>query len=125
MSRNIIKISILAGLLLFILFLNVYAQSDNILDQKKELEKIKDDMDKSQKALDSLKGVEQSVLKAINNYDQQASANKAVLKRLNNRLNSVRKSTEDSKGKLDESQNRFQSTENRYLSNLNYYYMGG
>jgi len=79
----------------------------------------------SQKALDSLKSIEKSVLKEINNYEQQASANKAVLERLNNRLRSVRGAAEKSKQKLDRSRNRFQLTESRYLNNLNYYYMGG
>ena len=106
-------------------FSGLQAQSDNILDQKKELEKIKQEMDDSQKTLDSIKSIEKSVLKEINNYDQQASANKAVLGRLNNRLRSVRNAADESKGKLDESRNRLQLTESRYLNNLNYYYMGG
>ncbi len=125
MITTIKKTAIYIGLLLVVFLSSLLAQSDNILDQKNELEKIKQDIDKSQKSLDSLRGIEKSVLKEINNYEQQTSANKAVLKRLNNRLNAVRKSTDESKGKLEESQSRFQSTESRYLNNLNYYYMGG
>ncbi len=125
MLRTIKIVALYIGLFLVAFFSGLQAQSDNILDQKKELEKIKQEMDDSQKTLDSLKGIEKSVLKEINNYDQQASANKAVLGRLNNRLRSVRKAGEDSKGKLDESRNRLQLTESRYLNNLNYYYMGG
>ena len=125
MLKTINIVAFYIGLFLVAFFSGLQAQSDNILDQKKELEKIKQEMDDSQKTLDSLKGIEKSVLKEINNYDQQASANKAVLGRLNNRLRSVRKAGEDSKGKLDESRNRLQLTESRYLNNLNYYYMGG
>lgn len=125
MPKTIKKAAIYTGLLLIVFLSDLPAQSDNILDQKNELEKIKQEMDDSQKALDSLRGIEKSVLKEINNYEQKSSANKAVLGRLNNRLRSVRKSANESKGKLDASQNRFELTESRYLNNLNYYYMGG
>lgn len=125
MAKAIKNIVIYTGMLLVIFLSSLSAQSDNILEQKNELEKIRQDMETSQKSLDSLRGIEKSVLKEINNYEQQNSANKAVLQRLNNRLSSVRKSADESKGKLVESQDRFQSTESRYLNNLNYYYMGG
>lgn len=125
MPKVLIYITVYAVLTISIFFVRPFAQSDNILDQKQELEKIKQEMSESQKSIDSLKNVEKSVLKEINNYDQQATANKAVLKRLNNRLSSVRKAADISKEKLNESKEQFQSTEQRYLNNLNYYYMGG
>ncbi len=111
-------------LLLLIFFSGGQASSDDILEQKQELERIKQDIDNSQKALDSIKNVEKSVLKEISNYDQQASANQSVLKRLNNRLGSIRKSAEISKEKLETSQESYKSAEGRYLSNLIYYYTG-
>jgi len=117
--------AVYVGLVMTVFCSSLLAQSDDILDQKKELEKIRRELEDSQKALDSLKSIEKSVLKEINNYEQQASANKAVLERLNNRLRSVRGAAEKSKQKLDRSRNRFQLTESRYLNNLNYYYMGG
>ncbi|HHI02141.1 MAG TPA: hypothetical protein ENL22_01300 [candidate division Zixibacteria bacterium] len=117
--------AVYVGLVMTVFCSSLLAQSDDILDQKKELEKIRRELEDSQKALDSLKSIEKSVLKEINNYEQQASANKAVLERLNNRLRSVRRAAEKSKQKLDRSRNRFQLTESRYLNNLNYYYMGG
>jgi septal ring factor EnvC (AmiA/AmiB activator) len=112
------------AILLMVLIAGNQGKSDDILEQKKELEKIKQDMDNSQKALDSIKNIEKSVLKEISNYDQQASANQAVLKRLNNRLSSVRKSAALSRARLESSQGSYKSSEARYLSNLTYYYAG-
>ena len=108
------------------IILSIYAATyaDDIIEQKKELEQIKQEMDNSQKSLDSLKGVEKSVLKEISNYDQQAAANQAVLKKLNNKLSAIRKESDRSKGIFEQSKNRFESAQSRYLNNLRYYYTG-
>ncbi len=105
-----------------LLYTNVFG--DDIVDQKQELERIKGQIESSQKTLDSLKGVEKKVLKEISNYEQQASANQTVLKRLNNQLSSIRRNLNNSKETLDLSQERFGNARSRYISNLNFYYMG-
>jgi len=97
---------------------------DDIVNQKQELERIKGQIEASQQTLDSLKNVEKRVLKEISNYEQQASANQTVLRRLNNQLGSIRKNLNNSKETLEQSQDQFENARSRYVSNLNFYYMG-
>jgi murein hydrolase activator len=98
--------------------------ADNIVEQKGELEKIKNDIDDSQKKLDSLKNIEQKILKDVSNYDQKASMDKTVINRLNNQLSGLRKDISDSRSQLDKSTNEYNSRHNRFLNNLKYYYYG-
>jgi septal ring factor EnvC (AmiA/AmiB activator) len=100
------------------------SQGDNIIEQRQELEKIKKELNNSQMALDSLRQVEKNVLKEISNYEQQASANKAVLNRLTNQLYSIRKEADRSKQNLEQSQEKYSAAHDRYASNLKYYYTG-
>jgi septal ring factor EnvC (AmiA/AmiB activator) len=115
---------------LFLLFLVIVmvcyspALTDDIVEQKQELEKIKQELEQCQESLDSLKSVEKSVLKEIADYEQQANANKTVLKRLNNQLYAIKKNVDKAKGNLDESQSLFKATHGRYANNLTYYYKG-
>ncbi len=110
--------------LLFLTALIPQMKADDILDQKKELERIKNEIEQSQDALDSLQSIEKKVLKEITNYEQQASANQTVLNRLNKQLNGIRRSLDDSKDKLGESQKLYERSRSRYISNINFYYMG-
>lgn len=100
------------------------AKSDDILDQKKELEKIKGEIEESRRNLDSLKNVEGKVLKEISDYEQRASLNKTVLERLNRQLGSLRRSIKATKGQLETSEWHYISSNNRYAKNLRYYYSG-
>jgi septal ring factor EnvC (AmiA/AmiB activator) len=100
------------------------AKSDNIMEQKKELEKIKEEIEDSRANLDSLRAVEKDLLSEISDYEQRASLNKTVLRRLNNQLAALRNDIGRSKEKLDRSEERFVSSQGRYVSNLRYYYSG-
>jgi len=98
--------------------------ADDIVDQKQELERIKKQIEDSQRALDSLQNVEKKVRKEIANYEQQASANQTVLKRLNNQLSQIRQNLNKAESALGQSEDRYQGAHSRYVSNLNFYYMG-
>lgn len=100
------------------------AFSTDLEEQKQELEKIRKEMDDSQKNLDSLKNVEKKVLKDIADYEQRASMNKTVLERLNKQLKGLRKEMDVSKDKLETSGQHYSNSHSRYLSNLKYYYAG-
>lgn len=98
--------------------------STDLQEQKQELEKIRKEMEDSQKNLDSLRNVEKKVLKDISEYEQRASMNKTVLDRLNKQLNGLRKDIESSKGTLASSEKHYTGSYGRYLTNLKYYYSG-
>lgn len=105
-------------------FIPARGQSDNIVEQRQELERIKQELDASQHSLDSLRQAEKGVLKEISDYEQQASANKAVLNRLTNQLYATRKESDKSKLLMEQSQEKYTMAHERYVSNLKYYYMG-
>lgn len=122
---NSINIKYIIGLVLFGgLVMAAVAGADDLVNQKKELEKIKEELEQCQQSLDSLRRIEGGVLKEISNYEQQASANQTTLKRLNNQLYSVRNGLDKAGRVRDESQARYQAAIERYVSNLQYYYRG-
>nr|MBN2277507.1 peptidoglycan DD-metalloendopeptidase family protein [candidate division Zixibacteria bacterium] len=100
------------------------ARADDILNQKQELEKIKDEIDNTRKNLDSLRNVEKNVLKEISEAEQRASMNKTVIQRLNNQLASLRKDIDHSKEQLQSSEEHYRNSRGRYIYNLKYYYLG-
>jgi septal ring factor EnvC (AmiA/AmiB activator) len=96
----------------------------DIVEQKGELEKIKKDMETSEKKLDSLKNVEKQILKDVSNYEQRASLDKTVIERLNRQLASLRKNISSSKLQLESSEKEYNSSRGRFINNLKYYYYG-
>jgi len=100
------------------------AQSGDLVNQKKELEKIRRDIEKCQQNLDSLQNAEKRVLNEISDYEQRAAANETVLQRLNQQLNAIRGDIQGSRTRLEDSQARLRSSRSRYIGNLNYYYSG-
>ncbi len=104
--------------------LSIPVTASDIVEQKGELEKIKNEIESSSKKLDSLKGAEQKILKDVSNYEQKASMGKTVISRLNNQLSSLRKDIGESKSQLDRSTEEYNSRRNRFLNNLKYYYYG-
>jgi septal ring factor EnvC (AmiA/AmiB activator) len=100
------------------------AQSENIIEQKNELQKIKSEMEQSRRNLDSLQNAEKKIQKELNDYEQKAAANETVLNRLNQQLNSVKNDIKKAKGKLESSQERMSASRSRYIGNLKYLYSG-
>ncbi len=107
-----------------LLIISAPITGSDIVEQKGELEKIKNDIKSSEKKLDSLKNVEHQILKDVSNYEQRALMDKTVIRRLNNQLAALRKDIGDSKSQLDNSTDEYNSRHNRFLNNLKYYYYG-
>ncbi len=96
----------------------------DIIDQKKELEKIQNEIESSRQNLDSLRAHEKQVQKEISDYEQRESLNKTIVDRLNKQLRQLRKEIENSKNSIENSEKHFSSSLSRYLKNLKYYYTG-
>jgi septal ring factor EnvC (AmiA/AmiB activator) len=103
---------------------NLLAAQEKILDQKKELEGIKSEMETSEKQLDSLRSAEKKILKEISDYEQRATINKTVLDRLNKQLADLRKSLGDAGDNLNTSRNQYSTSRERFINNIKYYYIG-
>jgi len=114
----------LGAFLLVGLTLGVSAQKVDIVEHKGELEKIRQDIEKSRRNLDSLQQVEKRLQKELSDYEQRTSINETVLKRLTDQLTTARKSVSDAKATIERSQKKFQTTRVRYLENLQFYYRG-
>jgi murein hydrolase activator len=121
-KRFLVMAALLGTIIIFVSI--TFAQSDDLVDQKKELEKIRRDIETSQKNLDSLRNAEKKVLNDISDYEQRATANETVLRRLNKQLKAIRGDIQDSRTRLEDSQARLGSSRNRYIGNLKYYYSG-
>lgn len=99
-------------------------RGDNLIDQKKELERIQKDIDKSRINLDSLKGRERHIQKEISNYEQQESLNKTIIGRLNRQLQNLQNDISSSRENLDVSEKHHMLSNERFINNLKYYYTG-
>jgi len=107
----------------FLLFA-VIANADDILEQKKELEKIKNEIDQSKKNLDSLKQSEKNILNQLSEYEQRESMNKTVITRLNKELSSLRENIDDAAEKLNDAKESYNHNRQRYRDNIRSYYTG-
>jgi septal ring factor EnvC (AmiA/AmiB activator) len=105
-----------------LLFICAPVSGSDIVEQKGELEKIKNEIESSEKRLDSLKNIEQHILKDVSNYEQKASMDKTVIRRLNNQLTALRKDIGESKAQFDKSTDEYISRNDRFLNNLKHYY---
>jgi len=63
---------------------------DDILQQRKELEKIQKEVEQGQQRLDSLKNVEVSVQKRVSEFDQKITTNQKVIGRLNREMQKIK-----------------------------------
>lgn len=115
---------IMLGLILLLCRVDGRAQGQNIIDQKEELQQIKQDIENTQRNLDSLKNIEKGVLQEISDYEQRALLNQTVINRLNNQLSSLRKGIKESGGHLEQAEQKYTASRGRYINNLKFYYAG-
>lgn len=94
----------------------------NILDQKNELEKIKGDVERGQKKLDSLKAVQMGIQKQISDADQKMSSDQKVIGRLNRQLRALKQDIAQAESDLTDRQVAFDRTQRRYLGNIRQFY---
>ncbi|MFZ5980251.1 MAG: murein hydrolase activator EnvC family protein, partial [Candidatus Zixiibacteriota bacterium] len=120
-----------ARLLIFILSLllvftaAVYSRDDkdNIINQKDELKKIREEVEQSRQKLDSLRGEELGVQKEIQEYDQKISSNRKIINRLNNEMEQLKRDVNAAEKQLNERQEFLDRTQRRYLGNIRQFYL--
>jgi len=95
----------------------------NILDQKSDLQRIQEDLERGKKALDSLKDAELSLEKRISDYDQRITSNKKIISRLGRQISNLRGNINKTEAQLQDNQVNFERTQRRYLGNLRQFYL--
>ncbi len=95
---------------------------DDILQQKKELEKIQKEVEQGQKRLDSLKNVEISVQKQVSEFDQKITTNQKVIGRLNREMQQIKRDISSAEERLTENQDGLDRLRRRYLGNIRQFY---
>ena len=93
-------------------------EEDKILDQRKELNQIQQEVAASREQLDSLKSVEVAVQKRIGEYDQRISSNRKVIRRLNAELEQLKGDIGKAETDLASRQDLLDHTRRRYLGNI-------
>ncbi len=98
---------------------------DKIIDQKSELEKIRNEVERSQKRLDSLKGAEKSTQGQISGYDEKITANRKVITRLNNQLKGLKNQIAETESDLGHSRDNLERAQRKYLGDIRQFYIRG
>jgi len=98
-------------------------QSKDILQQKKELERIQKDVDVGQRRLDSLQGEQSRVLKSISKYDERIASDRKVLRRLTRELDQLKSGIARADALLQQSREEYDRRHRRYLGNIRQFYI--
>jgi murein hydrolase activator len=115
---------IITALLSVILVSTAFSQkSSDIQGQRKELEKIQKDVQKSRNRLDSLKKEEARVQKQISERDEKIESQKKLLTRLNTQLSDLRSSIGETQNSLNSRQETLDLARRRFLGNIRQLYM--
>ncbi len=96
---------------------------DRIIDQKSELEKIRKEVEQSQKRLDSLKKSEMATQGQISGYDEKITANRKVIRRLNNQLKGLQGQIAQTEDDLNHSREQLERTQRKYLGDIRQFYL--
>lgn len=121
----------MAHLRIIVLFLTmilmpavVFGDNKNdILNQKKELESIRQEVEKGRKRLDSLKQAEINYQKGVAEGDQKIANTKKVISRLTREFNQLQQEIKKSESALDSTQLQLDLTRRRYLGNIRQFYV--
>lgn len=92
--------------------------AQEIVEQKKELEAIKNDVAQSQKRLDSLKSHQRELQNRIAEYDQKMSSDRKVIRRLNGQLNRLENDIGTVQAEYDSYTNEFMLSQRKYLGDI-------
>lgn len=112
-------------LILLLIIAPLLAQAedkDDIVNQQKELQKIKKELDDSKKNLDKLKQNEIDVQKQLSESDQKIRTNKTVINRLNKELSQIQGQIDSTESAIRDGQLKFELTQRRYLGNIRQFY---
>lgn len=96
---------------------------EDILYQKKEMEKILEEVKQSREKLDSLKQAELDVAKQISEGDQQLATNKKIIGRLNRDLTELQRRIAATTSDLDARELELELARRRYLGNIRQFYL--
>jgi septal ring factor EnvC (AmiA/AmiB activator) len=98
-------------------------KQDQILDQKQELSRIKQDLEQGRKLLDSLKAAEVGLQKDISEYDQRITSNQKVIARLGKQLAALRDRISSEEEQQLQGKDAYERAQRRYLGNLRQFYL--
>jgi len=112
---------------LYISLLGGFVTADNgttdILDQQKELQQIKSEVEHSQSILDSLQSEGLAVSRRISEYDQKISSDRKIITRLNSELSQLRSNVESATSALGAREIMLERLRRRFLGNVRQYYV--
>ncbi len=95
---------------------------DGIFDQKKELERIQNQVNQGMKKIDSIKSEAMSTQKKIAGYDEKIATNKRVINRLNSQLKQLERDAINAQVELENNNNNLERSRRRYLGNIRQFY---
>lgn len=97
--------------------------SDDIVTQKKELERVKREVERGHKRLDSLKNAQMRMQKEISAYDERIESQQKVIARLTKALRQVKQEIAATDSQLTDVQQSLDSSRKRYVGNLRQFYL--
>ncbi len=95
----------------------------DVQGQRKELEKIQQDVKRSKDRLDSLRREEARVQKEISDRDERIESQKKLLGRLNSDLTQIRSSISENEASLGQRQDALDQSRRRFLGNVRQLYV--
>ncbi|MBD3257853.1 peptidoglycan DD-metalloendopeptidase family protein [candidate division GN15 bacterium] len=95
----------------------------DIMDQKRELEQINEEIEDSQRRLDSLQATQKSLQSRISDYDQKISSDRKVIRRLTRELDELNAAIAEADSLQQERRLYLDRCQRRYLGNIRYFYM--
>ena len=96
---------------------------NQIVQQKRELEQIRQEVEESQKRLDSLRNLQLGVQKQVSEYDQKLASDRKVIGRLSRELDRLKKDQSEAETQLAANEDAFNRTQRRYLGNIRQFYL--
>lgn len=96
--------------------------SHDILEQRKELERIQQDIDDGQHRLDSLQSEQKRVTEAISQFDQRIASDRQVLRRLTREFDHLKADISRGDSLLQEYRQMYERRQRRYLGNIRQFY---
>ena len=97
--------------------------SDNLVRQRQELERIQQDVEQSQRKLDSLQEAEKRVQEEISGYDDKIASDRQVIRRLTRELDKLQSDLQKGDSLLDYHQELLDRRRRRYLGNIRQLYV--
>ncbi|MBU0983303.1 MAG: peptidoglycan DD-metalloendopeptidase family protein [candidate division Zixibacteria bacterium] len=98
-------------------------EKNGILDQKRDLQQIQQDIENSRQRLDSLEAEQRKVQKAISEHDQRISSDRKVIRRLTDELKELQQAAARADSGLAVHQELYDRTTRRYLGSMRSFYM--